>query len=65
MLRQERDRRKESAEELSDASGVSLEAIRKLDRYETAHPGFFTVVDLARALDLDLAVIDRRLRSGR
>jgi transcriptional regulator with XRE-family HTH domain len=64
-LRQERDRKKKSAEELARASGVSIEAIRKLDRFETAHPGFFTIADLARALDLDLAAIDRRLRSGR
>lgn len=62
LLRRERDKRKQTAEELAVASGISLEVIRKLDRHETAHPGFFTVADLAKALDLDLATVDRRLR---
>ncbi len=65
LLRKQREKHRKTAEDLAVASGVSLEAIRKLERYETAHPGFFTVVDLARALKLDLAKLERGQRKTR
>jgi transcriptional regulator with XRE-family HTH domain len=43
-----------SAAEIALASGVSLDTLRKIERGAIATPAFFTVVALARVLDLDL-----------
>jgi transcriptional regulator with XRE-family HTH domain len=40
--------------EVSAASGVSLEALRKIESGRVPTPAFFTVAALARALDLPL-----------
>jgi transcriptional regulator with XRE-family HTH domain len=40
--------------EISAASGVSLEALRKIESGRVPTPAFFTVAALARALDLPL-----------
>jgi transcriptional regulator with XRE-family HTH domain len=41
--------------EVSDASGVAVETLRKIETGRIATPAFFTVAALASALDLDLA----------
>jgi transcriptional regulator with XRE-family HTH domain len=64
-LRQVREQHRQTAEGLAAASGVSIEAIRKLERYQTSNPGFFTVLDLASALELDLTKLEKRLRKAR
>ncbi|MGY1618946.1 helix-turn-helix domain-containing protein [Geodermatophilus sp. SYSU D00691] len=43
-----------SPAEISAASGVSLEALRKIETGRVPTPAFFTVAALARALDLPL-----------
>jgi transcriptional regulator with XRE-family HTH domain len=51
------DRRDElglTAEELAQSSGIGLDWIRKLERYDSKNPGFFTVAALADALDVGL-----------
>jgi transcriptional regulator with XRE-family HTH domain len=40
--------------EIAAASGVSLEALRKIESGRVPTPAFFTVAALARALDLPL-----------
>jgi transcriptional regulator with XRE-family HTH domain len=40
--------------EVAAASGVSLEALRKIESGRVPTPAFFTVVALARALDVPL-----------
>ncbi len=52
-LREARGRR--SAAQVSAESGVPLDTLRKIERGAIAMPAFFTVVQLARVLDLDLA----------
>jgi transcriptional regulator with XRE-family HTH domain len=41
--------------EVSNASGVPVETLRKIETGRIATPAFFTVAALAAALDLDLA----------
>jgi transcriptional regulator with XRE-family HTH domain len=43
-----------SPAEISAASGVSLEALRKIEAGRVPTPAFFTVAALARALDVPL-----------
>jgi transcriptional regulator with XRE-family HTH domain len=43
-----------SPAEIAAASGVSLEALRKIESGRVPTPAFFTVAALARALDLPL-----------
>ncbi|MGY1734051.1 helix-turn-helix domain-containing protein [Geodermatophilus sp. SYSU D01045] len=43
-----------SPAEVSAASGVSLEALRKIESGRVPTPAFFTVAALARALDVPL-----------
>ncbi|UGQ13142.1 helix-turn-helix domain-containing protein [Yinghuangia sp. ASG 101] len=58
-LREARGRR--SAAEVSAASGVPLDTLRKIERGAIAMPAFFTVAQLARVLDLDLAELAAEL----
>ncbi|MGY1806449.1 helix-turn-helix domain-containing protein [Blastococcus sp. SYSU D00669] len=53
--------------EISAASGVSLEALRKIETGRVPTPAFFTVAALARALDLPLerlAAIDEPVETA-
>jgi transcriptional regulator with XRE-family HTH domain len=52
LLRAARGER--SPAEVAAASGVSLEALRKIESGRVPTPAFFTVAALARALDLPL-----------
>jgi transcriptional regulator with XRE-family HTH domain len=52
LLRQARGTR--TPAEVSAASGVSLEALRKIESGRVPTPAFFTVAALAHALDLPL-----------
>jgi transcriptional regulator with XRE-family HTH domain len=38
-------------------AGISLDTLRKIERGAISTPAFFTVVALARALDIDLATL--------
>ena len=40
--------------EISEASGVPVETLRKIETGRIATPAFFTVAALAKALELDL-----------
>jgi transcriptional regulator with XRE-family HTH domain len=52
LLRSARGQR--SPAQVAAASGVSLEALRKIESGRVPTPAFFTVAALARALDLPL-----------
>jgi transcriptional regulator with XRE-family HTH domain len=54
-LRDSRDAREWSQAELARAAQVEADTLRKIEIGKTHDPGFFTVVDLARALELNLA----------
>jgi transcriptional regulator with XRE-family HTH domain len=43
-----------SREAVSRAAGVSVETVRKIESGDTVTPEFFTVVSLARALEVNL-----------
>lgn len=46
-----------SAAQIAAESGVPLDTLRKIERGAIAMPAFFTVAQLARVLDLDLATL--------
>ena len=48
-----------SAAEVALLAGISLDTLRKIERGAIATPAFFTVVALARVLDLDLATLGK------
>jgi transcriptional regulator with XRE-family HTH domain len=50
-----------SAASVSAEAGISLDTLRKIERGAIAAPAFFTVSALARALNLDLTDLSRRL----
>ncbi|WP_369139903.1 helix-turn-helix domain-containing protein [Modestobacter versicolor] len=50
-----------SPAEVAAASGVSLEALRKIESGRVPTPAFFTVTALARTLDLPLDALARAL----
>ncbi len=54
-LRASREEHRWAQTRLAQIAGVGVETLRKIEGGRTCDPGFFTVVDLARALDLDLA----------
>ena len=60
VLRDGRDEREWSRPELAREAQVELETLRKIEIGQTHDPGFFTVVDLARALELNLAELAAR-----
>jgi transcriptional regulator with XRE-family HTH domain len=51
-----------SQPQLSERAGVGLDSIRKIERRAVYEPGFFTIVDLARALGLELNELAQRTR---
>ncbi|MGY1601353.1 helix-turn-helix domain-containing protein [Geodermatophilus sp. SYSU D00815] len=56
-----------SPAEVSAASGVSLEALRKIETGRVPTPAFFTVAALARALDIPLerlAALDEPVKTA-
>jgi ribosome-binding protein aMBF1 (putative translation factor) len=55
VLRDSRDARDWSRPELARAAQVEADTLRRIESGQTHDPGFFTVVDLARALGLNLA----------
>jgi transcriptional regulator with XRE-family HTH domain len=50
-----------SAASVAAEAGISLDTLRKIERGAISVPAFFTVSALARALDLDLTDLARRL----
>ncbi|HZE30802.1 MAG TPA: helix-turn-helix transcriptional regulator [Actinoallomurus sp.] len=50
-----------SAASVAAEAGISLDTLRKIERGAISAPAFFTVASLARALDLDLTELSRRL----
>jgi transcriptional regulator with XRE-family HTH domain len=57
-----------SAESLARSADISVETVRKIELGDVANPGFFTVVRIARAMDVDLddfaATVTRRNRKN-
>jgi hypothetical protein len=64
-LAKERRRAGLSQAELAARAGVDLDLIRKLEQQVIHSPGFFTVTDLAAAMDMDLSELARRTRRRR
>ncbi len=44
-------------EDLAQDADIRIDTIRRIERYETFNPGFFTVAQLVDALDLDLNLL--------
>jgi transcriptional regulator with XRE-family HTH domain len=61
-LRRTRSHQGLSQQKLAARSGVAYATVRKIERGETANPGFFTVADIARALGLKLDLMANRGR---
>jgi transcriptional regulator with XRE-family HTH domain len=61
-LARERGRARLSQPQLAEQAGVGLDAIRKIERRAVHEPGFFTVVDLAMALGLEVNALAQRTR---
>lgn len=57
----QRARGRRSAAAVALAAGISLDTLRKIERGAIATPAFFTVVALARVLDLDLSELAEQL----
>jgi transcriptional regulator with XRE-family HTH domain len=53
-LRAARERRAEPQTELAAATGISVDAIRKLEQARVPSPSFFTVARMARELNVRL-----------
>jgi transcriptional regulator with XRE-family HTH domain len=53
-IRAGRERRHLSQQELARRAGVSYATIRKIEGEEIHHPGFFTIADIAGALELPI-----------
>lgn len=70
-LRQEREARGLSREQLAVSADLSSATLTKIERHETHDPGFFTVARLAEQLTLGLDELEesthdrRRRRRGR
>jgi transcriptional regulator with XRE-family HTH domain len=65
VLRRSRERAGLSQADLASAARVDLDQLRKIERGVIREPGFFTVSDLAQALDIDLGELGRRTRHPR
>ena len=55
LLSERKTDRKTSVQDLASESKVGYETIRSLLKGSNANPGFFSVADLARELELDLS----------
>jgi transcriptional regulator with XRE-family HTH domain len=53
-LVRQRGRSSLSQSQLAERSGVSIDALRRIERKVVSEPGFFTVVDLAVTLGLPI-----------
>jgi transcriptional regulator with XRE-family HTH domain len=64
-IKAERERAQLSQQQLADRAGVAYATVRRIERQEIHHPGFFIIGDIARVLALpleDLATPPRRRR---
>jgi DNA-binding XRE family transcriptional regulator len=64
-IKAHRERLQLTQQQLAQRAGVSYGTVRKIEGEGIHHPGFFTVVDIARVLDLpleNLATAPRRRR---
>ena len=53
-LREARERRGVAQETVAHGAQISVETLRKIERYATPNPGFFTIASLAAVLELKL-----------
>jgi transcriptional regulator with XRE-family HTH domain len=58
-----RERRQLTQQELANRAGVSYATVRKIEGVEIHHPGFFTIANIARVLELPLEDLAAR-RTG-
>jgi transcriptional regulator with XRE-family HTH domain len=65
QLRTERRRRDLSQQQVAARSRVAYTTIRKIEREETSNPGFFTVLDIADALEIELEDLAFRRQGDR
>jgi transcriptional regulator with XRE-family HTH domain len=63
-LQDRRNEREWSRPQLARIAGVEIDTLRKIEIGQTHDPGFFTVVDLARALGLNLAELAERTQTA-
>jgi transcriptional regulator with XRE-family HTH domain len=63
LLQRRLEAPKLSRRELAELSGVSASNIQAIEGGAVTEPGFFTVVSLAEALDLDISQATRSLTS--
>lgn len=63
VLKELREDSGKTQEDLARVAGISLEALRRIERSATINPGFFTVVDLSSALEIDLSGLAQKVRS--
>jgi transcriptional regulator with XRE-family HTH domain len=54
VLKARREEREWSRSQLARAAQVEIDTLRRIEIYRTHDPGFFTVVDIAHALGLNL-----------
>lgn len=54
VLKRVRKERELAAEDLASDAEMRIDTLRRIERFQTFNPGFFTVVRLADALQLDL-----------
>jgi transcriptional regulator with XRE-family HTH domain len=63
-LRDRRNERQWSRPQLARIAGVEIDTLRRIEVGLTHDPGFFTVIDLARALGLNLAELAERTQTA-
>ena len=55
LIRQARTDRAVTQQALANTADVAISTVRKLESNEVVEPGFFTVLAICRALDVDIA----------
>lgn len=63
-LQDRRNERELSRPQLARIAGVEIDTLRRIEIGQTHDPGFFTVVDLAGALELNLAELAERTQTA-
>lgn len=59
-IRSARERQNMTQEQLAYTTGLSLSTVRKIENSAVVEPGFFTIMAIIAALDLDLPRLELR-----